>query len=85
MLAVTVNAWWRNEQRESLEELEGRERESGAAARCGTGKTIDDGLASGRKLRFVLQPANRRAILPAFNSLRRCNGSLNLLCVRNPE
>ena len=56
VIAVTVNAWWRNEERESLEELEGGERESGAAAWRGTGKTIDDALASGRAGAGGLQP-----------------------------
>ena len=48
MIAVTVDAWRGDEQSESLEELEGGERESGAATQCGMGKTIDDALASGR-------------------------------------
>ena len=56
MIAVTVNPGWRNEQSESLEELEGGERESGAATRCGMGKTIDDALASGRTVPGSLHP-----------------------------
>ncbi len=48
MIAVTMDAWRGDEQSESLEELEGGERESGAATQCGMGKTIDDALASGR-------------------------------------
>ena len=55
MIAVPVNAWRRNEQSEPLEELEGGERESGAATRCGMGKTIDDTLASGGTVPGSLQ------------------------------
>ena len=39
-----MDAWWVNEQSEPLEELQRGERESGAAARCGMGETIDDAL-----------------------------------------
>ena len=46
MIAVAVNAWRRNEQSESFEELEGRERESGAATRCRMGETIDEAFAA---------------------------------------
>ena len=46
MIAMTVDAWRSNEQSESLEELEGGERESRGTIRCGMGKTIDDALAS---------------------------------------
>ena len=46
VIAVTMDAWRGDEQSESLKELEGGERESGAAARCGMRKTIDDALAS---------------------------------------
>ena len=42
VIAVTMDAWRGDEQSESLKELEGGERESGAAARCGMRKTIDD-------------------------------------------
>ena len=48
VIAVTMDAWRGDEEGESLEELQRGERESGAAARCGMGKTIDDALASGR-------------------------------------
>jgi len=56
VIAVPVNAWRRNEQSEPLEELEGGERESGAATRCGMGKTIDDTLASGGTVPGSLEP-----------------------------
>ena len=56
MIAVTMDAWRRDEQSESLEELEGGERERGAAARCGMGKTIDDALAPGRTVPGSLDP-----------------------------
>ncbi len=56
MIAVAVNAWRVNEQGESLEELEGGERERGAATRCGMGKTIDDAFASGRAVSGSLEP-----------------------------
>ncbi len=46
MIAVAVNAWRVNEQGESLEELEGSEREGRGTVRCGMGKTIDDALAT---------------------------------------
>ena len=51
-----MNGWRRNERSEPLEELEGGERESGAAARCGMGETIDDAFASGRTVAGSLDP-----------------------------
>ena len=51
-----MDAWRVKEQGKSLEELEGGERESGAATRCGMGKTIDDALGSGRTVAGSLDP-----------------------------
>ncbi len=56
MIAVTVNAWRVDEQRESLEELERSERESRGTIRCGMGKTIDDVLASRCTVPGSLEP-----------------------------
>ena len=56
MIAVTMDAWRVNEQGESLEELEGGERESRGTVRCGMGETIDDALASRRAVPVSLEP-----------------------------
>ena len=56
MIAMTVDAWRSNEQSESLEELEGGERESRATIRCGMGETVDDVLASRRVILGSLEP-----------------------------
>ena len=45
-----------NEQGESLEKLEGSERESRGTVRCGKGKTIDDALATWRTAAVSLEP-----------------------------
>ena len=56
MIAVTMDAWRVNEQGESLEELDGSERESGAAVRCGMGQTIDDAFATRCTVPVSLEP-----------------------------
>ena len=56
VIAVAVNAWWVNEQSESLEELERSERERRGTIRCGMGETIDDALATGRTVAVGLEP-----------------------------
>ena len=56
MIEVTVDAWRVNEQSEPLEELEGGERESGAAVRCGMRKTVDDVLVSRCTVAASLEP-----------------------------
>ena len=56
MTEVPVDACRSNEQGESLEELEGGERESGAATRCGTGKPIDDAFTSGGTEYYLFDP-----------------------------
>ena len=56
MIAVTMDAWRVNQQSESLEELEGGERESRGTVRCGMGETIDDALASRRAVPVSLEP-----------------------------
>ena len=45
MIAVAVDAGWVNEQRESLEELEGSKRERRGTIRCGTRQAVDDWFA----------------------------------------
>ncbi len=56
MIAVAMDAWRVNEQSEPLEELEGGERESGAAARRGIGDAVDDALASRQTVPGSLDP-----------------------------
>ena len=67
----------RTEQGESLEELEGDEREHGAATRCRMGKTIDDAFASGRTVGGSLHPLryNTRSNISRGSSMSRKGSS----------